>query len=475
MDEREAVCFAGRRRFLLGAVSLASLGLLWRAMDLQLTHKAFLQHQGDARYLRVVGSSAPRGSILDRNGEPLAVSTPVDSIWVCPREFAMERRRWGVVASLLGLHSADLERLVDGRMDREFLYLRRHVDPALAERIAGLALSGVHRQREYRRYYPSGEVSAHVVGLTNVDDVGQEGLELAFDHSLRGVDGSKRVLRDRLGRSVEDVERIRPPRSGHYLATTLDRRIQYLAHRALKSAVKRYRARAGSTVVLDARTGEVLAMANVPSYNPNNRAERTGARSRNRAVTDLFEPGSTVKPFVVAAALETGLVIPETRFDTRPGYFRVGRYTVRDRRNYGVIDVRTVLKKSSNVGASKLGLALPPAILWQMLATLGFGETTGSGLPGEARGVLSHHEGWSEIHRATLAFGYGLSVTALQLAQAYTAIASAGWLRHPTLHQLHGPAPARRVMSEQTAAEVRSMLELVVETDGTAPQARIPG
>lgn len=475
MHNQANFCSSTRRGFLLCLMAAAALGLLWRAVDLQLIENAFLQRQGDARFLRVVSSPAHRGRILDRHGEPLAVSTPVDSIWVCPSTFVAERHRWGLLEPLLGLGEAALERLVLSRMDREFLYLRRHVAPGVAERIARLSLSGVYRQREYRRYYPSGEVAAHVVGFTNVDDTGQEGLELSFDERLSGVHGSKRVIRDRLGRTVEAVELIRTARSGGDLLTTIDRRIQYLAHRALKSAVKRQRAKSGSIVVLDSRTGEVLAMANYPAYNPNNGAERTVERFRNRAVTDVFEPGSTVKPFIVAAALETGWVGPETRLDTRPGLFRVGKYTVRDLRNYGVIDIQTVLKKSSNVGATKLGLSMPPGRLWRFLAGLGFGTATGTHFPGEARGVLPSYHAWGEIHQATLSFGYGLSVTPLQLAQAYTAIANDGWLSSPKLVRRRERTPARRAMSVSTAQEVRSMLETVVERDGTAPKAHVPG
>jgi cell division protein FtsI (penicillin-binding protein 3) len=475
MDARRRTCSPVRRGFLLCLMGFAALALLWRAVDLQLVHKTFLQRQGDARFLRVVSSPAHRGRILDRRGDPLAVSTPVDSIWVCPRTFVKERHRWRELEPLLGLGEAALERLVLKRMDREFLYLKRQVSPGVAERIAALSLSGVHRQREYRRYYPSGEVSAHVVGFTNVDDVGQEGLELSFDEQLRGADGRKRVIRDRLGRTIETVELMRAPRSGRDLVTTIDRRIQYLAHRALKSAVKRHRAKAGSIVVLDSRSGDVLAMANEPAYNPNNGAERTGERFRNRAVTDVFEPGSTVKPFIVATALETGWVSPDTRLDTRPGLFRVGKYTVRDLRNYGIIDIRTVIKKSSNVGASKLGLSMPPGRLWRLLSRLGFGERTGTHFPGEVRGVLPSYHEWSEIHQATLSFGYGLSVTPLQLAQAYTAIANDGWLRSPALVRSSERAPARRVMSERTALEVRRMLEAVVAIGGTAPKADVPG
>ncbi len=475
MNTGEKTYSPARSGFVLCLMSLAALGLLWRAVDLQMIDKTFLQGQGDARFLRVVSSPAHRGRILDRHGEAFAVSTPVDSIWICPRTFVTERHRWGLLEPLLGLDEAALERLVLDRMDRKFVYLKRHVAPGLAKRIAELSLTGVHRQREYHRYYPSGEVAAHVVGFTNVDDVGQEGLELSFDGQLRGVHGSKRVIRDRLGRTVEDVGLVRAPRSGRDLVTTIDRRIQYVAHRALKSAVKRHWAKSGSIVVLDSRSGDVLAMANEPAYNPNNGAERTGERFRNRAVTDVFEPGSTVKPFIVAAALETGWVVPETRLDTRPGLFRVGKYTVRDLRNYGVIDIRTVLKKSSNVGASKLGLSMPPGRLWRLLAGLGFGKSTDTHFPGEVRGMLPSYHDWGEIHQATLSFGYGLSVTPLQLARAYTAIATGGWLRSPTLVRTPDRPPPRRVISERTALAVRNMLEAVVASDGTAPKAHVPG
>lgn len=467
--------FRGRRRLALAVLLAATAGLLWRAVDLQLSDKEFLQGQGDARHLRVVEIAAHRGKLLDRNEEPLAISTPVQSVWVNPGELARDRGHWPALTRLLGLDGDELHRLIAERMDREFVYLRRHIEPDLAARVEALGAAGVYLQQEYRRYYPMGEVAGHVLGFTNVDDEGQEGLELAYDDWLAGVDGAKRVLRDRLGRIVEDVERIRAPRPGRDLVLSLDRRIQYLAYRALKGAVQRNRARAGSAVVLDARTGEVLAMVDQPSYNPNNRADRVSDRYRNRAVTDVFEPGSSIKPFTIAAALESGRYRPHTFVDTSPGFYHIGRYTVRDVRNYGRIDLATVIKKSSNVGASRIALSLEPRALWEMLTHVGFGRVTGSGFPGESGGILTHFFDWSEIHRATLAFGYGLSVTPLQLAHAYTAIASGGRLRPVHFQRVDAPEAGRRVMSRSTALEVRRMLEGVVSAGGTGQRAAVPG
>lgn len=464
-----------RRGVVLCLLAAATIGLLGRALDLQFTHREFLKNQGDARHLRSVRTQAHRGLILDRNGEILAVSTPVDSVWVNPMELAAERKRWPELTRLLALDPEGIHQLLAGRMDREFVYLKRHLEPHVASRVVQLRLSGVYLQREYRRYYPTGEVAAHVVGFTNVDDVGQEGLELAFDEWLQGVDGAKRVLRDRLGRTVEDVENLRAARPGKDLRVSIDRRIQYLAYRALKSAVHRHGAKSGSAVVLDARTGEVLAMVNQPSYNPNNRADRVSSRYRNRAVTDVFEPGSTIKPFTVAAGLESELFRPTTRVDTAPGYFKVGKYTVHDMRNYGVLNVATVLKKSSNVGATKLALSLPPETLWNAMERAGFGRTTGSEFPGESTGILTHFSRWSRIHQATLSFGYGLSVTPLQLAQAYGVIASGGYLRPVTFLPGEGVRKGRRVLSRSTANQTRRMLTSVVSEGGTGRRAHISG
>ncbi len=464
-----------RQRLVMSAL-LGAAGLLaWRAADLTLTHKDFLQEQGDARYLRVMSTPAHRGTILDRNGEPLAMSTQVYSVWANPSELAGHREQWPALAKLLGLKTVALQRLVAGRMERQFVYLKRHVEPALGQAVQALGIPGVALQREYRRYYPTGEVTAHVIGLTNVDDAGQEGMELAFDDWLRGTPGAKRVIRDRLGHTVEDVESIRRSQPGRDLQLSVDRRVQYLAYRELKAAVKRHRARSGTVVVLDARSGEVLALVNRPSYNPNNRADRVSDRVRNRAATDTFEPGSTVKPFTVAAGLEAGLLSSDTIVDTSPGLLRVGRHTVRDIRDYGVIDVGTVLQKSSNVGATKIALDLPRESLWQGFANVGFGSLTGAEFPGEAPGVLTDFIRWGRIHRATLAYGYGLSVTALQLARAYAVIAGDGLLRPVTFIKQDHAVPGERVLSRHTARQVRTMLESVLMEGGTGVRGRVAG
>ena len=475
MSATDSTSFRGRRALVRVLLVAVVAGLTWRALDLQLTHKAFLKNQGDARHLRVMRISAHRGRILDRNGEPLAISTPVDSVWVNPPELTRVPERHADLAKLLGIDGEQLVRLLEQRREREFVYLRRHVTPQLAARVEAAAVPGVYLQREYRRYYPLGEVAAHVIGFTNVDDVGQEGMELAHDASLQGVDGEKRVIRDRLGRIVEDVESIRAPKAGEDLVLSLDRRVQYLAYRALLAGVVRYRARGGSAVVLDARTGEVLAMVNQPAYNPNNRADRVSARFRNRAVTDVFEPGSTIKPFTVAAALESGRFSPGSRVDTSPGMLKVGQHTVRDHRDLGVIDLATVVRKSSNVGASRVALAIEPARMWQTLTRVGFGSPTGSDFPGESEGVLPHYFDWGDIHRATLSFGYGLSVTALQLAQAYAVLANDGRFMRVRLRRLDASDSGVPVMAKGTAAAVRAMLESVVGPEGTAGAAAVTG
>jgi cell division protein FtsI (penicillin-binding protein 3) len=467
--------FNGRRLTVLLVMALAGTGLLWRAVSLQLNHKEFLQSEGDARHLRVVRITANRGKILDRNGEPLAISTPVDSVWANPHEFAAGRGRRDELAAILGVDAAHLDRLIAERLDREFVYFKRHVPPDVAAAVVDLKIPGVYLQREYRRYYPTGEVSAHVVGFTNVDDEGQEGLELAFDGALRGSHGTKRVLQDRYGQVVQDVEQIEPRRDGADLVLSIDKRIQYLAYRALKAGVRQHAASGGSVVVMDSRTGEILAMANQPSYNPNNGADRIGARFRNRAVTDVFEPGSTAKPFTIASALETGRFRPDTRIETAPGFFTVGRHRVSDLRNYGTIDVTTVIEKSSNVGASRIALALPPKQLWDTFSSVGFGAMTASGFPGETGGILPHFSEWSNLEQATLSFGYGFSVTPLQLAQAYCAIANGGWLYPVTFQKVAVPETPQRVLAAHAALQVRSMLEAVTGDGGTARRARVSG
>lgn len=467
--------FPFRRIIVMVVMAAGVSALLWKAIDLQLNHAAFLKTQGDARHLRVVKIQSTRGRILDRNNEPLAISTPVNSVCANPKELALDRDRWPELAHLLGIDEDKLQRLIAKRIGKEFIYLKRRINPELSKQVKALKLSGVYLKREYKRFYPTGEVAAHAVGFTNVDDEGQEGLELAYDDWLQGQDGRKRVLIDRYGQVVEDVEMIESARDGADLFISIDKRIQYIAYRALKAAVKQHDALGGSVVVMDVRTGEVLAMANQPAYNPNNGAERVGDRFRNRAVTDVFEPGSTVKPFTVASALETGKFRPHSLIDTNPGFMRIGGNKVTDIKNFGIIDVATVLKKSSNVAASKMALALDAEHLWDTFQSVGFGKATGSGFPGESAGILTDYYGWSEFERATLSFGYGLSVTPLQLAHAYAVVANGGLMVPVTLVKTDFSEEPRRVMPAYAALQVRKMLEGVTHVGGTATRASIVG
>lgn len=470
--------YAGRRRWLLVGFALFALALGWRAVYLQVFNRSFLQSEGDARVLRTVQVSAHRGMITDRHGEPLAISTPVESVWGNPRELMGMQERWPELAKVLDLTPSVLSGQINARQSREFVYLRRHITPELAQRVMALEIPGVALQREYRRYYPAGEVFAHVVGFTNVDDAGQEGMELLYDDWLRATPGSKRVIRDRLGRIIENVESIREPRPGQELRLALDQRIQYQAYRELKAAVQRTRAKAATAVVMDVRTGEVLAMVNQPSYNPNKRSGLDAHRLRNRAVTDVFEPGSTIKPFTAAAALESGQFRPDTVIDTGAGYLRVNaRLTVRDIHSYGRLDVARVIQKSSNVGAATLGLALKPQQLWDIFSRAGFGTLTASRFPGEVAGQLSDFTGWRETERATLSYGYGLSMTALQLTQAYAALANSGQMPAASLLPVAQDSvlEPETVMSPDIAHQLRDMLELVTAREGTGTRAGVPG
>ena len=466
-----------RLTFIKGLMGFAVLALLWRMGDLNLNQRDFLQGQGDARTLRVVSIAADRGMITDRNGEPLAISAPVESVWGQPQDLAMARERWPELAQTLGVAAPQLSEQIERRLGREFVYLRRHITPEHAEQVMALGIPGVSLQREYRRYYPMGEVVGHVIGFTNIDDVGQEGIELMMDASLRGKPGSKRVLRDRLGRVVQNVESIAEPRPGQDVRLSLDRRVQYLAYRELKAAVQRHRASAGMAVVLDVTTGEVLAMVNQPAFNPNNRADLDSRRFRNRAITDVFEPGSTMKPFTVAAALESGRFSATTPVNASPGMLRVGGFTIRDIRDYGKINVTEVLQKSSNVGASRIAMALEPKQLWDTFVRLGFGYDTASRYPGEAQGRLRSWRDWREADRATVSYGYGLSVTALQLTQAYATLADEGRQRPVSFFKLERHALPRhtQALEPRIAREVIGMLEAAVLDGGTGTRARIAG
>jgi cell division protein FtsI (penicillin-binding protein 3) len=470
---------AGRQRLrhwlVLAALGIGGVALLARAVYLQVIDQEFLEKQGDARILRVAKLSANRGMILDRNGEALAVSTPVDTVWADPRKLAEVPQDFPRLAKALDRDPQWLARRVTSNLDREFVFLARHMRPSDAARVKALDIPGVDTLREYRRYYPAGEVTGHLLGFTNVDDVGQEGLELAYDQWLGGEPGAKRVMRDSLGRTIEDIERIKAPRPGQDLRTSIDLRVQYLAYRELKAAVQAHKARSGSVVVIDIATGEVLAMVNQPAFNPNDRDQYAASRYRNRATNDFLEPGSSIKPFVIAAAMETGRYHADTLIDTAPGMMRVGIKTVKDHHNLGTVDVTTVLAKSSNVGTVKIALSLKPQEMWTALDELGFGRVTGSGFPGESAGILTSHEHWRAIGQATMAYGYGLSVTPLQLAQAYAVLGSGGIRRPISLRMVDTPPAGDSVMPEQVAREVVRMLESVVSETGTARRAAVMG
>jgi cell division protein FtsI (penicillin-binding protein 3) len=466
--------FRWRANFAAALLIGGAAALAWRAVELQLIENGFLAREGDARFSRVAEIAAHRGAITDRYGEPLAVSTPVDSVWVNPQELAPEQI--GPLAKALELDARELTRRITSNLDREFLYVARHRQPAEALKVKGLGIPGVHLMREYRRYYPAGEVAGHVLGFTNVDDAGQEGLELAFDHWLAGEDGAKRVIQDRYGRIVQDVESIRPARPGGDLVLSIDLRIQYLAYRELKSAIRRQRARAGSVVVLDVATGEVLAMVNQPAYNPNDRDQIAPKTYRNRAVTDIFEPGSSIKPFVVAAGLASGKYTAHSRIDTSPGFHKVGVKIIEDEHgSLGQIDLATILAKSSNVGMTRLALSLEPEQIFRTLTRLGFGHVTTSGYPGESAGLLAHYSHWRPIGIATMSYGYGLSVTTLQLAQAYAIIGARGVRRPVSLLRADERVVGERVLEERACEALIAMLESVITAQGTGERASIPG
>jgi cell division protein FtsI (penicillin-binding protein 3) len=477
LSEWDVKLNAARRWLLLGVLLLAAAVLAWRAVYLQWIERDFLQGQGDARALRTVELAANRGVIMDRNGEPLAISTPVDSVWVNPQLYLGNQgaAKAEPLAQLLQMDAAELQQRVAERAGREFVYLKRHVSPELANKVTRLKVPGVALQREYRRYYPMAEVTGHVVGFTDIDDRGQEGMELALDERLRGIKGGKRVLKNNMGDVVEDVESIAEPQPGEDMVLSIDRRLQYLAYRELKAAVQTNRARSAAAVILDVHSGEVLAMVNQPSFNPNNRASFESANYRNRAVTDVFEPGSTMKPFTVAAALELGTITPTTTVNTAPGYLRVGSNTIRDAVNYGEIDITKILQKSSNIGATKIALSMSAEQLWKALDRNGFGLSSGSRFPGEADGRIGDYWRWSPVQQASRAYGYGIQVTALQLARAYAVLANDGLLKPISFLRLDAAPQGERVMSADVAAQVRRMLESVISDEGTGRLAKVDG
>lgn len=467
--------FTWRYLLVLVVMGLAALAVCGRLIYLQVESQGFLQDQGDRRVLRAETIPAYRGIIQDRNGEPLAVSTPVTTLWANPKELVTQQHAWGVLAQKLGMSEKLLKNRILHNQGKQFIYLQRHMNPAKANEILQLDIAGVYELEERRRYFPASEVTAHLVGFTDIDEVGQEGIELAFEEQLKGMDGKKRVIKDLRRRTIRDVGLISSAVPGRDVTLSIDLRAQYLAYRELLTAVKEYQASAGTAVALDIETGEVLAMVNQPSYNPNNRARADVASLRNRALTDVFEPGSTVKPFTVAAALESGKWRADSLVETAPGYLRVGRKSIRDLNNYGTIDLTTVIAKSSNVGSAKLALSLEENALHDLFGRLGLGQATGAGFPGESTGQLPARIRWRPIEIATLSYGYGLSVTALQLTQAYAVLGGGGIKRPVSLLKVNGEVAGERVLDEKIARQVVHMMENVTGEHGTAKRASVPG
>jgi cell division protein FtsI (penicillin-binding protein 3) len=453
----------------------AFLALVARGFYLQVINNDFLQEKGDSRYRRDIEVSASRGKIIDRNGDMLAVSTPMKSIWAIPGDArTMNAPQKQQLAGLLEMGVREL----DGKLasDKTFIFVKRQVPPETADRIAALKLPGVHQEKEYRRYYPTGDMTAHIVGFTGVDDKGLEGVELAFQQSLLGHAGSRTVIRDRRGNIVEDVGATKPPQDGKDVRLALDSKIQYIAYSQLKAAVEANNAKAGGAIVIDTRTGEILALANWPTYNPNNRQRLSGAQLRNRAITDTFEPGSVMKPFTAALALEKGKVRFDTVINTAPGRLSIGPATISDAHPHGALTVAQVIQKSSNVGTAKIALGFPPKEMWEMFESLGFGQAPNLGFPGEVNGRLRPWKNWKPIEQATMSYGHGIAVSLVQLARAYTVFARDGELVPLSLTRLdEAPVHGTRIFSPQTMHELRAMLEMAVQPEGTAPKARVPG
>lgn len=453
----------------------AFLALVMRGFYLQVIHNDFLQQKGDSRYLRDIEISASRGKIVDRNGDMLAVSTPMKTIWAIPgdaRTMSGEQKRQ--LAALLDMAVREL----DGKIatEKTFTFIKRQVSPETADRIAALKLPGVHQEKEYRRFYPTGDMTAHIVGFTGVDDKGLEGVELAFQNSLLGRAGSRTVIRDRRGNIVEDVGATKPPQDGKDVRLALDSKIQYLAYSQLKEAVEKHSAKAGGAVVIDARNGEVLALVNWPTYNPNNREKLSGAQLRNRAITDTYEPGSVMKPFTAALALERGKVRFDTVINCAPGKMTIGPATISDAHPHGALTVAQVIQKSSNVGTAKIALGFSPKEMWDMFDSVGFGQAPNLGFPGEVNGRLRPWKNWRPIEQATMSYGHGIAVSLIQMARAYTVFARDGELMPLSLLKVEDAPPRGvRVFSPQTARELRAMLEMAAGPEGTAPKARVPG
>jgi len=464
-----------RHQVLVLFIAMAS-GLVLRAVYLQVFDHDFYRDEGDRRQQRVVSIPANRGNLLDRHGEALAVSTPIQSVWGDPRSLVEQPAAMREVAALLGIDQAKMQKRIETAhtQGKEFIYIKRHVTPDVAEKVMDLRISNLSTQREFRRYYPSGQAASHVVGFTDIDDVGREGLELAYNDWLKGQPGLRRVIRDLNGREIASMDVVESAVPGKDLRLSIDKQLQYFTNSVLRDSVAKQRAESGSVVVMDVKTGEVLAMANYPSYNPNDLKDRTGGRQRNRSITDVFEPGSTMKPFTIAAALDSGDFKPDDIVFTSPGYYEIGKYKISDSSDNGWLDLRGIVRKSSNVGVSKVATQLDPEQMWSVFDAFGFGRPPGSEFPGEVAGYFNHPTLWHHIEQASVSYGYGISVSALQLVRAYSALANDGIM--PTISFVAQPdnPEGRRVVDKEIAREVRTMLESVV-TSGTGTRAKVPG
>ena len=463
-----------RSRVAMAVLTLAFLALVGRALWLQGPFSDFLQEKGEQRYARTLEIPAVRGKIMDRNGVVVASSIPARTVWAIPEDVEMSAEQSRKLAALLEMNERELgRRLADE--DRKFVYLRRQLDPAVADKIAALKIPGIHFREEYRRFYPEGEALAHVLGFTDIEDNGQEGIELAMNKTLAGQTGSRRVIKDRLGRVIEDVEHVRPALPGRDVTLSIDSKLQFLAFSELKNAVAEHQAKAGAIVVLDAHTGEVLAMANYPTFNPNQRRGLNGQQLRNRAITDTFEPGSTMKPFTIALGLESGKVTPLSTIQTGAGKMEFAGHTISDTSGHGTLTVEEVLQKSSNIGTTKIAMQIPASKMWGQFAQVGFGQAPRIGFPGAAAGRLRPAESWRPIEQATMSYGYGLSVSLIQLARSYTVFANDGELMPLSFTKLPQPQPGARVLSEQNAQAMRKMLEMAAGPGGTAPKSQVIG
>ncbi|MFK8080850.1 MAG: peptidoglycan D,D-transpeptidase FtsI family protein [Granulosicoccus sp.] len=476
MATTNTMAWSWRRGVVIAGFAVLALVLIGRVTYLQVFEYDYLSTEGANRQLRTVEIPAHRGDLLDRSGDPLAISTPIDTLWGVPDELVTQPALILEVAQTLNIDGARLnQRIVDAdARGREFIYVKRHVRPDLVERVQALNVKGLEVQREYRRYYPSGPAASHIIGFTGIDDRGREGLEMAYDNWLSGEAGSRRIVQDRTGREITGLDVIKPAVTGKELLLSIDRQLQYFADKALREAIDKHDAESGSVVVMDTRTGEVLGMVNYPSYNPNNIGDRAGGRQRNRGVTDVFEPGSTMKPFTIAAALESGDFKPEDLVYTSPGQYQIGKYQIKDPKDYGWLDLNGIVTKSSNVGISKVANQLVPEQMWSVLDEFGFGHPTGSEFPGEVAGYFNHPTLWHRSEQASVSFGYGLAVTALQLTRAYAALANDGVMPTVSFVKSDTPVKGHRVIDVSIARDIQNMLESVV-IKGTGKRAQVPG